>query len=870
VRRGRWKFTQLFVNGLRRFRPRLPKQGTYRFAAIPQAAPGYLNRWEHGPDRAAFKPGELAQWKRPTDIKLVALQLWFDMHHRIKRLDMRKQEVVFRCKSLGSLLDEKQEPARYWVENVFEALDSPGEWYLDRPSGTLYYIPGEKRTLDLVESEEMDRAEIVAPRLETILRLQGTDRRPVSFIRFENLAFEHAEWDYPPDDCGSVQAAYKAPGAVIFDRAERCALYGCAIAHVAQYGVEMLAGCHGNRVMACSIYDTGAGGVKVGHEWIAPRAATSAAGVPRRRRVKPMAAVVSDCSIHHGGIIHLSAVGVWVGNAGHNRILHNHIHDYNYTGISCGWTWGFDPTATIDNRIEYNHVHHINWNEILSDNGGIYTLGIQPGTIVRGNHLHHVSCYGYGGWGLYPDEGSSEILFEDNLVHHTKHAGFSGHYGRDMVVRNNIFALSRSAHIGLAGQIKDRRFHVFERNILYWREGQLQSSFWSSIGWPLRCSLLRNNCFWGGGIPVDFGPEGTLADWQALGQHLGTVVADPLFGDPESEDFSLRRDSPALATGFKPFDWRQAGPRLDRRRPLRVDGWPVEPDKPRPIVRSKLVLTRRGARLTLENVGSAPASGSLRINARPVVVATVEGRETFAFKDLKPRAKISTDFRLRARDAISEYWVETHPLHGEGLIPTFAMRVGTPVWDLPRLAPLADASAVRAALAALPARGDPTFARQPAAIRLAVAGDCLALHAAVTDRDIRPEKLAWQGSAVILYGASDAPLPEGAPPHPIGQVFLVPGAGDTPPYCAIQDGPRQKPAPSIRFACAPTTDGYDLAALVPLERLKIPPAAQSFRLEVAVSTTPPRSRRVRSSLCRAVSPHLDASGQARVRVKEPV
>ena len=93
----------------------------------------------------------------------------------------------------------------------------------------------------------------------------------------------------------------------------------------------------------------------------------------------------------------MSAVGILSMHSFGNTLSHNHIYDLYYTGISCGWVWGYADSVSKNNRIEKNHIHDLG-HGLLSDMGGIYTLGVQPGTVLRGNLIHDVEKANYGGW----------------------------------------------------------------------------------------------------------------------------------------------------------------------------------------------------------------------------------------------------------------------------------------------------------------------------------------------------------------------------------------------------------------------------------------------------------------------------------------
>jgi len=187
--------------------------------------------------------------------------------------------------------------------------------------------------------------------------------------------------------------------------------------------------------------------------------------------------------------------------------------------------------------------------------GGVYTLGPSEGTIVSHNVIHDVFATRYGGWGLYPDEGSTGVRFENNLVYNVRDGGFHQHYGRENIVRNNILAYSEEGQIAVTRPEPHLSF-TFERNIVYWDQGRLLGYG----GWRAGAQVAMNrNVYWRAqGQPFDFDGQ-TFAEWQAAGNDKDSLIADPLFVDPEHRDFRLQPTSPAFKLGFEPFDAGEAG-----------------------------------------------------------------------------------------------------------------------------------------------------------------------------------------------------------------------------------------------------------------------------------------------------------------------
>jgi parallel beta-helix repeat protein len=526
-------FHQLFINGRRATRARTPNDTFLRFDGhgTPNAP---LQLHFHGNDIKE-------KWVNQSDVEVVGYMAWSDFRTPVTDVDKGSHLATLG----GDQGSANEENARYFIENAPEALDAPGEWYLDRSTQRVSYIP--------LKGEKMEQSQVIAAGLQRLVYLQG---RPETgqFVRnvvFRGLTFSHADWNRGPQGYFDPQAGMPASSAIEALGAINFHMEKCTIAHSGGYALELGRGSKHNQVLANEFYDLGAGGVKLGEPAIRANDAEQSYDN-----------VIADNEIHDVGLVYAGGVGIWVLQSGRNQIIHNDVHDLYYTAISVGWTWGYAQNQSSENLIAFNNLHAIG-KDMLSDMGGIYTLGVQAGTIIRNNLIHDVSAFTYGGWGVYLDEGSSNILVEDNVVYGCKSAGFHQHYGRENILRNNIFAFNRE-HQWMRTRGEPHVSFTSENNIVYFNQGGLLGANWTDGSFITRDNLYYDTR----GTDIHFAGK-SFTEWQASGQDEGSRIADPLFINAANFDFRLQPESPALKMGFHQIDLTTVGPRV----PTGADTW---------------------------------------------------------------------------------------------------------------------------------------------------------------------------------------------------------------------------------------------------------------------------------------------------------
>lgn len=413
---------QLFINGKRRFRPRLPVSGVFEIAKVP--GKGRLR------DHFRARPGDMPRTFRPgSDTEVVVQDAWIVSRMRLAEYDPTNSTLRLQNSIPGRSKYGLKPGVPFYLDNVPVDTLLPGNWRCDPKLRTVRYRP---------LKEEVGKAIVAsAPVLSQLLILQGSMSKPIHDIEIRDLQFAYTTWKLPASGWRGHAKETGATGVVEMSHCRFIQLQKIGVRHSGGAGIVIGQGCSAVELADSRLEDLGGGGVAIGG---ALRRLPKGQTWPSLLAAKGITHNIKIVRNHFQGMgrVLAGSPGIWSGQAHHVSIVANRIQDLFWSGIDVGWIHGGGPGLIESNTVLDNRID-LYGQGVLSDMGGIHMVGSQPGTIVKGNHISRGRFYAYGAWGLYSDEFNEGVAFIGNRISDTQSAAIHVHKpGAKLVFRGNV------------------------------------------------------------------------------------------------------------------------------------------------------------------------------------------------------------------------------------------------------------------------------------------------------------------------------------------------------------------------------------------------------------------------------------------------
>lgn len=342
----------------------------------------------------------------------------------------------------------------FYLENSYDLIDAPGEWYLDEKNQTLYYKPR--------EGESMATAHVVAPRLNTLFNVLGKDtKNKVGYMSFEGLIFAHSNYTRPSEEGFlDLQAAnfnvdvlpdpsrgnweklnsnkyllWRPDAAFRVENAHHFLVQGNVFSQIAATGLDFVSGTNDDMIQGNAFFEIGAAGIMLGKFYQDSTTEIHIAYNPSDKDEISTRDTVKNNLVTNVTNEHQGAVGIGAGYPRYVVIEHNEVSYTYYSGISIGFGWTKQQTAMTNNHVNWNEIHHIA--RLLCDSGPIYTLSNQgTGSEIQHNYIHDNGTSKWADyWNvpIYLDEGSSGFTVKENVFKNSP-AGV----GQNQAGQNNL------------------------------------------------------------------------------------------------------------------------------------------------------------------------------------------------------------------------------------------------------------------------------------------------------------------------------------------------------------------------------------------------------------------------------------------------
>jgi len=423
-------------NGVTRLkRARFPNEGWLRVEKVGEDKRTNFIWGQYTTNLKGGRKGHL-EGKDVVGGELVFLHDWSMSRIEIAAMDQKERRLTLKdpagCVAKHYAMDHFEKQARYAIEGHPSLIDEPGEWALIGDS--IRYMPRRE--------QKIEEFTPTVPGLRKLLTIAGTKDKPLKGIRFEGVMFAHCAWSLPKGGYASGQSTVHEqrdvepvskrimiPAAVTLDHVQESSFKGGRFFMLGGNGLWLRRDCHQIVVEDVKFDDISGNGLMLG-DMADHKEATSS-------KIRVESCVVEGCGVQYHG-----AVGIWVGIGREMVITRNSISDLPYTGISLGWRWSDKPSSAGKHQVTHNRIQKVM--QVLSDGGGIYTLGRQPESQLAHNHISGIPTNAGRAEsnGIFMDQGSSGFTLEGNLIYGVAKSPLRFHQAKENIVLNNRWSLS--------------------------------------------------------------------------------------------------------------------------------------------------------------------------------------------------------------------------------------------------------------------------------------------------------------------------------------------------------------------------------------------------------------------------------------------
>jgi hypothetical protein len=428
-------FRQLWVNG----------QKAVRAKSVNGSKMDRILSWNHK-DQTCMIPLPTKDFKHTPGLEMLIHQWWAIANLRVKAVEVKGDSAKLTFHQPESKVQSEHPWPAPWISkesgnsgfflsNAISFLDEPGEWFLDKANRKIYYWPR--------SGESINKINVIAPAIETLVRIEGTIDHPVKYVNFDGLSFNYTTWMRPsqkghvplqagmylldayklkipgtPDKKGLENQGWigRPASAVEASFTAYTSFTNCHFEHLSSTGLDYKRGNYEDKITGNLFKDIGGTAIQVG-VYSDEAFETHLPYHPQDLREVSTKTQITNNLITNVTNEDWGCLGISAGFVKGINIANNEINEVSYTGIAVGWGWTKTLNVMSANRVHANKIHH--YGKHMYDVAAVYTLSAQPGSSITENYIDSIYKAPYAHipdhwFYLYTDEGTAYYTVKDN------------------------------------------------------------------------------------------------------------------------------------------------------------------------------------------------------------------------------------------------------------------------------------------------------------------------------------------------------------------------------------------------------------------------------------------------------------------------